>query len=164
MAEINIHEILEHSRTLLQAETGDAVQFHRDYDPSLPELQGDRSQLIQAILNIVGNAVQATDNQAGERRIVLRTRVQRQFTIGTQRYRLVCRIDVIDNGPGIAEEVRDSLFIPMVSGRPDGSGLGLAISQSIINQHKGLIEYRSEPGRTEFMIYLPLDRTDAEKR
>ncbi|MEE4661206.1 MAG: nitrogen regulation protein NR(II) [Halieaceae bacterium] len=157
LSEINIHEVLEHIRTLEQAETVGEVRFVRDYDPSLPSLRGDRSQLIQAVLNIVRNAIQATADIEGERVITLRTRAQRQFTIGTRRYRLVIRVDVVDNGPGIAPELRDSLFIPMVSGRPDGSGLGLSISQSIINRHGGLIECRSEPGKTEFNLYLPLD-------
>ncbi len=161
MSSLNIHEVLEHIRTLVEAEHGDGISIERDYDPSLPLLDGDRSQLIQAILNIVRNAVQATAETNRKRIITLRTRVQRQFTIGTERHRLVCRIDVVDNGPGIAPELRDSLFIPMVSGRPDGSGLGLAISQAIVNRHKGLIEYESEPGRTEFNLYLPLDNNHA---
>ena len=139
---------------------GKAVSFERDYDPSLPEMMGDRSQLIQAILNVVRNAVQATASLESGRRVLLRSRVQRQFTIGVQRHRLVCRIDVVDNGPGIEEELRDSLFVPMVSGRPEGSGLGLAISQSIITGHQGLIEFRSEPGCTEFSIYLPMDTSE----
>ena len=158
---LNIHEVLEHIRALMEAEYGDDVSFQRDYDPSLPDLQGDRSQLIQAILNIVRNAVQATEGISRRRIVTLRTRVQRQFTIGTRRFRLVCRIDIVDNGPGIAPELRDSLFIPMVSGRPEGSGLGLSISQAIVNRHRGLIECHSEPGCTEFNLYLPLDNDHA---
>ena len=162
--QLNVHEILEHIRALLQAEVGDSVTFIRDYDPSLPDLLGDRSQLIQAVLNIVRNAMQATDENEGERIITLRSRVQRQFTIGSRHYRLVCRIDIIDNGPGIAPELLDSIFIPMVSGRANGSGLGLAISQSILNHHKGLIECRSEPGCTEFTLYIPLEAEHAQNR
>jgi two-component system nitrogen regulation sensor histidine kinase GlnL len=162
LVSLNIHEILEHICSLLQAEVGDRTVFQRDYDPSLPDLRGDRSQLIQATLNIVRNAVQATDLLAGERTIVLRTRVQRQFTIGTHCHRLVCRLDIVDNGPGIDEDIRHYLFTPMVSGRPDGTGLGLAISQSIISRHQGLIKFQSEPGHTEFTIYLPLDTEHAK--
>ena len=158
---LNIHEVLEHVRTLQEAEQGRKLTFVRDYDPSLPLLQGDRNQLIQAILNIVGNAAQATAENEGDSIITLRTRAQRQFTIGTRRHRLVCRIDIADNGPGIAPELRDSLFIPMVSGRPEGSGLGLSISQAIVNRHKGLIECESTPGHTEFNLYLPLDTDHA---
>jgi two-component system nitrogen regulation sensor histidine kinase GlnL len=163
LASLNVHEVLEHIRMLLQAEAGEDVAFERDYDPSLPQMLGDRSQLIQAILNIVRNAVQATRQNEGDRIITLRTRAQRQFTIGPRRHRLVARIDIADNGPGIDAEIRDSIFFPMVSGRPEGSGLGLAISQAIISRHKGLIECQSEPGNTEFSIYLPLESDHAQK-
>lgn len=158
---INIHEILEHVRMLMQAETKSDVTFIRDYDPSVPDLLGDRSQLIQAILNIVSNAVRATSDYANKRVVTLRSRVQRQFTIGALRHRLVCRIEISDNGCGIPAEMQDSIFIPMVSGRPEGTGLGLAISQSIINQHKGLIECQSKPGHTVFTLYIPLEDTHA---
>jgi two-component system nitrogen regulation sensor histidine kinase GlnL len=161
LTRLNIHEILEHVRMLLQAEAESDVTFIRDYDPSVPDLLGDRSQLIQAILNIVSNGVRATRDNADSRIITLRSRVQRQFTIGAQRHRLVCRIDISDNGSGIPPELQDSIFIPMVSGRPEGSGLGLAISQSIINQHKGLIECQSKPGDTVFTLFIPLEDTHA---
>jgi two-component system nitrogen regulation sensor histidine kinase GlnL len=163
VASLNVHEVLEHIRMLMQAETGDSVIFERDYDPSLPEMLGDRSQLIQAILNIARNAVQATRQNQGDRIIMLRTRIQRQFTIGPRRHRLVARIDIVDNGPGIDPEIRDSMFFPMVSGHPEGSGLGLPISQAIISRHRGLIECQSEPGKTEFSIYLPLESDHAQK-
>ncbi len=160
-APLNIHEVLEHVRTLTQAESGDDVEFERDYDPSLPDISGDRAQLIQAVLNIVRNAMQAVSTNEGSRSITLRTRIQRQFTIGAKRHRLVCRIDIADNGPGIPEELVDSIFVPMISGRADGTGLGLAISQSIINQHGGLIECQSQPGHTCFTLYIPLENHNA---
>ena len=159
---LNIHEVLEHVSTLLQAEVGDSVSLLRDYDPSVPDIQGDRTQLIQAVLNIVRNAMQATQANSNERIISVRSRVQRQFTIGVHHYKLVCRVDIIDNGPGVPEHLRDTIFIPMVSGSAEGTGLGLAISQSIINQHKGLIECRSKPGRTRFTLYIPLEEDDAK--
>jgi two-component system nitrogen regulation sensor histidine kinase GlnL len=160
--QLNIHEILEHVRTLLTAEAGSELRFVRDYDPSLPDLRGDRSQLIQAIINIARNAMQATEDNAGDRVISLRSRVQRQFTIGARRYRLVCRVDIGDNGSGVPPELLYSIFIPMVSGRPQGTGLGLAISQSIINQHHGLIECTSEPGCTQFTLYIPLEEDNEQ--
>jgi two-component system nitrogen regulation sensor histidine kinase GlnL len=160
-AQINVHEIIEHVRTLLTAEAGSKVKFVRDYDPSLPDLRGDRSQLIQAVINIARNAMQATQDNEDERIITLRTRVQRQFTIGAHRYRLVCRVDIGDNGSGIPPDMLYSIFIPMVSGRADGTGLGLAISQSIINQHRGLIECNSEPGCTVFTLFIPLEENNA---
>ncbi|MEP1469935.1 MAG: nitrogen regulation protein NR(II) [Halieaceae bacterium] len=158
---VNVHEVLEHVRNLLSAESGPVLTFDRDYDPSLPEVPGDKTQLIQAVLNITGNAVQAATDIA-DCHITLRTRSQRQFTIGTKRHRLVCRIDIIDNGPGIPEDLQHSIFVPMVTGRADGTGLGLSISQSIINRHGGLVECASEPGETRFSIYLPMETNHAE--
>ena len=150
---INIHQIMERVRQLVSAEVSTQLQLVRDYDPSIPELVADPDQLIQAVLNIVRNAAQAVGEQ-GE--IVLRTRTLRQYTLGQQRHKLVIKVDVIDNGPGIAPDMMESMFYPMVTGRPDGTGLGLSIAQAIINQHGGLIECASEPGNTCFTLLLPL--------
>ncbi len=155
----NIHEVTERVAALVAAETRGAVDIVRDYDPSIPEIQGDQEQLIQAVLNVVRNAMQALESagQLGNGgSITLRTRVLNHFTIGKARHRVVCRLDIIDNGPGIAEEISDRIFYPMISGRAEGSGLGLPIAQSAINLHQGLIEYVSEPGNTQFAIYLPV--------
>lgn len=155
--QLNIHEILEHVRNLIIAESDNEATIKRDYDPSLPELPGDRAQLIQAVLNIVRNALQAAQSpQSCE--ITLRSRSQRQFTVGTRRHRLVCRIDVIDNGPGIHEDMLHAIFAPMVTGRADGTGLGLSIAQSIIHRHGGLLECESNPGQTRFTFYLPTEQ------
>lgn len=151
---INIHQVMEHVRQLVQAESPDTLFFKLDYDPSLPELEADPDLLIQAILNITRNAAAALNNE-GE--ITFRTRPQRHFTIGHKHHRLVMQVDIIDNGPGIPEELVDQIFYPMVTGRADGTGLGLSIAQSLINQHKGLIECDSAPGKTVFTIYLPLE-------
>ena len=156
---LNVHECLEHVRQLVLAERPDRVSIERDYDPSLPEVPADRDQLIQVLLNLVRNAMQALiENDTPEPRILLRTRVLRQFTIGAQRHRLVARIDVEDNGPGMSEELRETLFYPMVSGRANGSGLGLSIAQSIISQHQGLIECESAAGKTVFTLLLPMEQ------
>jgi two-component system nitrogen regulation sensor histidine kinase GlnL len=157
---LNIHEILERVKALVIAETRGKIQIERDYDPSIPELEGDREQLIQAVLNIVRNAMQALEGGGTDKppTITLKTRTMRQLTIGTIMHRLVCRVDIIDTGPGIDEDIRNKIFLPMVSGRADGTGLGLAISQSIINHHKGLIECTSEPGHTVFTLYIPLEQ------
>ncbi|MGC8731064.1 MAG: nitrogen regulation protein NR(II) [Halothiobacillaceae bacterium] len=153
---LNLHEPLEHVRRLVSMEMQDGrVRLITDYDPSIPELYADPDLLIQAVLNIVRNAMQALAGQA-DARIVIRTRVLRQFTLGHTRHRLVARIDIEDNGPGIPPSLLDTLFLPMVSGRPGGTGLGLAISQSLIAQHGGLIEFASHPGRTLFSILLPI--------
>lgn len=151
---VNLHTILEHVRLLVLAETSGELSIERDYDPSLPELQGDAEQLIQAVLNIVRNAAQALE---GRGTIILRTRVDRGLTIGQRRYRLVLRTEIEDNGPGISPELLEHVFYPMVTARAEGSGLGLAIAQDIATQHHGLIECNSRPGRTVFTMYLPLE-------
>jgi two-component system nitrogen regulation sensor histidine kinase GlnL len=155
---VNIHEVLERVLVLLSVEAGGRVEFSRDYDPSMPELRGDRDQLLQAVLNVVRNAMQVLlDHPASSPCIRLRTRVQRYSTIGKRTHKLVCRLEVIDNGVGIPSEILSTIFYPMISGRANGTGLGLAISQTIIAQHQGLIECESQPGHTRFCIYLPLD-------
>lgn len=152
--QLNIHEVVERVRQVVSAELAEEVTIRRDYDPSIPELYADADQLIQAIMNLVRNAAQAVDAH-GE--ITLRTRTLRRYTIGHTLHKLVARIDVIDNGPGIAAEMRESLFLPMVTGRADGTGLGLPIAQSLINQNDGLIEWESRPGHTVFTVLLPIE-------
>lgn len=160
LAMTNIHEVLEHVASLIEAECQGSLILVRDYDPSIPEVLMDHEQMIQAVLNIMRNAMQALAGQTelGLGRLSLRTRTLRQFTIGHIRHRLVARIEIIDNGPGIPAELQNTLFYPMVSGRPDGTGLGLAITQNIISQHQGLIECESHPGHTSFSIFLPLEQ------
>lgn len=154
---INVHEVVERVRALMQAET-DTIALVRDYDPSLPAIMGDAGQLIQAVLNVTRNAVQALKENATESpTVTLRTRARRQFTLGAERHRLVCEVCVIDNGPGVPETLAESLFYPMISGRAEGSGLGLSIAQSILHQHQGLIECESRPGHTEFRLLIPLE-------
>ncbi len=151
-AQVNIHELLERVRRLIHAEYA-GVRVRRDYDTSLPDITGDREQLIQAVLNIARNAAQAMNGQ-GE--IVFRTRAERQATLAKKRYRLALELQVVDNGPGIREDIRDKIFYPLVSGREGGSGLGLTLAQSFIQQHQGSIDAESRPGRTCFTIRLPL--------
>lgn len=153
----NLHEVLEHVRQVVEIEAGASVVIHRDYDPSLPEIEADRDQLIQAFLNVVRNAVQAVSARGGN--VTLRTRAQRKFTIGPVMHRLVIRVDIIDDGPGVDAELADSIFFPMVSGRAEGSGLGLPIAQSLVNRQGGLIDFTSVPGNTVFTIWLPIRKT-----
>lgn len=160
----NIHEVLEHIMVVIKAETGNDLSIQRDYDPSIPDVPGDKELLIQATLNIARNSVQALqeDNQANEKPvkshcITFKTRIQRRFTIGRVQHSLVARISIIDNGPGIPPELIKDIFFPMITGRAEGTGLGLAIAQNLISQHHGTIECRSKPGLTEFSIYLPLE-------
>lgn len=150
---VNIHEVLEHVRNLVRAEVPEGLRVHRDYDPSIPEMQADADQLVQVVLNIVRNAVQALDGQGN---ITLRTRVMRQYTIGQHKHRLVLSIEVIDDGPGIPADIMERVFYPLVTGRAEGTGLGLSIAQSLTQQHSGIVECNSRPGRTVFAILLPL--------
>ena len=146
---VSVHEVLERVRSLVEAEFG--LDIERDYDPSLPELLGDREQLIQALLNIARNAA-----QAGAKNILFRTRAVRQLTVLRQRYRLALELQVVDDGPGVPEEIRDRIFNPLVSGREGGTGLGLSLAQTFVQYHHGVIEFESRPGRTTFRILLPL--------
>lgn len=155
--EHNILEILEHIVRLLNAETDHRINFIKDYDPSIPNIYADRDQLIQALLNIVRNAWEAL-GESGD--ITLRTRALRRFTIGTVTHRLVLALEIIDNGPGIPKNIIEKIFYPMVTGRSEGTGLGLPIAQSLINQHDGLIECDSEPGRTRFTVFIPITAGD----
>jgi len=159
---LNIHEVLEHIRKLINAETHSSLQIITDYDPSLPDIEGDRQQLIQAFLNIARNAMQAM-HSSQQPKLTLRTRIQRKVTIGNMTHKLILRVDIQDNGSGIPPDIVDSIFFPMVTGRSDGTGLGLSISQTIISQHNGLIKFESAPGNTTFTIYLPLENTAHER-
>jgi len=150
---VNIHEILERVRSLLTAEFPGTLKVRRDYDTSLPELIGDREQLIQSILNIARNAAQAMQ---GHGEIRLRTRVLRQVTLAKKRYKLALEVQVVDNGPGIPDDIRERMFYPLVSGREGGSGLGLTIAQNFVQHHHGTIECSSRPGQTCFTLRLPL--------
>jgi two-component system nitrogen regulation sensor histidine kinase GlnL len=155
-AALNIHEVLERVRSLILAEFPQGITIRRNYDSSLPALTGDFEQLIQAFLNVARNAAQALQ---GKGDIVFRTRIARQVTLARRRHRLALKISVIDNGPGVPEAIREHVFYPLVSGRDDGTGLGLTLAQAVVLQHQGIIECESAPGRTCFIILLPvLDR------
>ncbi|WP_461535776.1 nitrogen regulation protein NR(II) [Spongorhabdus nitratireducens] len=160
---VNIHAVLEHVRQLVLAETKGKLQILQDYDPSVPEVSGDNEQLIQVVLNVVRNACQAISGSMplNQGKVTLRTRIRRQFTIESRIHRLICQLDICDNGPGIPEDMQESIFYPMISGRAEGSGLGLSIAQSIMGQHQGLIECSSEPGNTTFTLYLPFEQISA---
>ncbi len=158
VSELNIHEVCERVRMIILAEFPRGLTIERDYDASVPDFRGDREQLIQALLNIVRNATQALEARiaAGDAVITLRTRVARQVTIARARHRLALDLHVIDNGPGVPNDIKDRIFFPLVSGREGGSGLGLTLAQTFIQQHDGIIEVDSRPGRTDFRILIPL--------
>jgi two-component system nitrogen regulation sensor histidine kinase GlnL len=151
---LNVHEACEHVVKLIRAEAPAAVQVDRDYDPSLPDALFDQHQIVQALLNVVRNAMQAV----GERgRIVVRTRVRSGMSIGKARHRLVAAIEVEDNGPGVPPDLIKTLFLPLVTGRTNGTGLGLAVAQDLVTRHEGIIEFTSQPGRTVFSLLLPIE-------
>jgi two-component system nitrogen regulation sensor histidine kinase GlnL len=158
VGDVNIHEVCERVRALILAEFPRGLKVVRDYDISIPEFRGDREQLIQAVLNIAHNAAQALQERLaqGDAQITLKTRVLRQVTFGKQRYRLALELHVMDNGPGVPDSIKDRIFFPLISGREGGSGLGLTLAQTFVQQHHGLIECESEPGRTVFKILIPL--------
>jgi len=153
ISEINVHEALSRVQHLVAAEMPDGITLVSDYDPSLPLIHWNLDQLIQTLLNLVRNAAQALGDHGN---ITLRTRSFRHFNIGEVQHRLVIRIEVIDDGPGVPAELAGSLFLPMVTGRAEGSGLGLSIAQTLVQRHGGLIECTSEPGNTNFSIFLPI--------
>ena len=158
VGDVNIHEVCERVRLLILAEFPRGLRFIRDYDTSIPDFRGDREQLIQAVLNIAHNAAQALAERvtAGDAQITFRTRIARQVTFGKQRYRLALELHVIDNGPGVPDSIKDRIFYPLISGREGGSGLGLTLAQTFVQQHHGLIECDSVPGRTDFKLLIPL--------
>jgi two-component system nitrogen regulation sensor histidine kinase GlnL len=160
IASINIHEVLERVRSLIEADAAsENISIVSDYDPSIPNVDADSDRLIQATLNIARNALQWLDDSSGKKtgRIILRTRICRNATIGAQFHRLAVKLEVEDNGPGIPAHMLGTIFYPMISGRADGSGLGLPITHGIINQHHGMIECSSKPGQTVFSVLLPFD-------
>ena len=156
----NIHRILEQVARLCALEFSDQLKFVRDYDPSIPDFDMDRDLLQQAVFNIVRNAAQALE---GRGTITLKTRTCSQITIAGKRHRMAVAVSIIDDGPGIDEKLKDTLFYPMVTGRTEGSGLGLSIAQNAVAQHQGRIDLESWPGHTAFTLVLPLITAKEEK-
>ena len=166
VADVNIHEVCERVRSLIVAEfqagprgtSRPGLRVVRDYDTSIPDFRGDKEQLIQVVLNIAHNAAQVLSERMvqGDALITLKTRIARQVTFGKRRYKLALELHIVDNGPGIPDDIKDRIFYPLVSGREGGSGLGLTLAQTFVQQHDGLIECESQPGRTEFKILIPL--------
>ena len=152
MRALNPHEVTERARALIVAEAGADLALERDYDPSLPEIHGDADSLLQVLLNLMRNAM-----QAGAKTITVRTRAEHGAVVGGQMLKRALRIDVIDDGGGVPDEIRESLFMPLVSGSADGAGLGLALAQEIARAHGGQLTFRSQPGHTIFSLTLPAD-------
>lgn len=156
---VNVHEVLEKVLQIVSSDERGKWDLVRDYDPSMPEVLGDFDQLTQAMLNIIQNANEAMQSEISPQ-LVIRTGIEHQFTIGRKRHTMVARIQIEDNGIGIPAEIQDQIFFPLVTGKSTGTGLGLAITHTIIGMHHGLIVCSSEPGFTQFAIYLPLATDD----
>jgi len=150
-APLNIHAVLERVLRLAENEAGWAVRLVRDYDPSLPEPLGDEDRLVQAVWNLVRNAI-----EAGAATVTLRTRAEHGVRIGDDQHGLALRLEIVDDGRGVPEELAERLFLPLVSGRAEGSGLGLALAQQVAREHRGSLAYRSRTGHTVFSLLLPL--------
>jgi two-component system, NtrC family, nitrogen regulation sensor histidine kinase GlnL len=155
LEEFNVHEVCEHVFHLVRSEAPPGVVIDRDYDPSLPSGQFDRNQIIQALLNVARNALQAVSPVGGH--VTLRTRALSNINIGTVRHRLVANLQVEDNGHGVPLELHRSVFYPLVTTRPSGTGLGLAVAQDLITRHRGIVEFESVPGHTVFSLLLPIE-------
>jgi two-component system nitrogen regulation sensor histidine kinase GlnL len=150
-APLNIHEVLERVLHLVESEAGWTVKLVRDYDPSLPDVDGDADRLTQATLNLVRNAM-----QAGAATVQLRSRAEHGVRIAEVLHPMVLRLEIVDDGRGVPEDLTDRLFLPLVSGRAEGSGLGLALAQQVAREHQGSLTYRSRAGHTVFTMLLPL--------
>jgi two-component system nitrogen regulation sensor histidine kinase GlnL len=157
--DVNVHELLERVIALIATERHEAVRLFRDYDPSLPPVSADPDQLLQALLNIARNALQSIGPDG---HVLFRTRALTNFPIGATRHKLVLSIEIEDDGPGVPADLAESIFYPLVTGRADGTGLGLPISQDLVSRHGGLIEYQSRPGKTVFMVRLPVGAQASE--
>lgn len=158
----NIHRVLEKIRILTKLDASHNIEIIRDYDPSIPDIWVDQDMLQQAVLNIVRNSIQALEDNGPNGVIQIISRIKRRLTIHGIKYPLVAQIKIIDNGPGIPEDIRDTLFYPMVTGKSHGTGLGLSIAQTLVDHHRGKIEVESWPGHTAFKIYLPIDKKESE--
>jgi two-component system, NtrC family, nitrogen regulation sensor histidine kinase GlnL len=154
-SDMNIHEVIEYVVSVVRAENSHPLNFKKNYDPSIPYINADREQIIQAILNLIRNAVEAIDEDGT---ITLRTRIQRQVTIQHKLNRHIIELDIIDDGPGVPAEIESgALFYPLVTGRAEGTGLGLSIAQQLIQSHGGLINYERKDSNTYFSILLPME-------
>ncbi|OWT80068.1 MULTISPECIES: nitrogen regulation protein NR(II) [unclassified Achromobacter] len=159
---VNIHEVCERVSALIQAEFREGVTILRDYDASMPDVPGDAARLMQAVLNVARNAaqelaIQAPGPDVPAPQITLRTRVARRVMLAHRQHRMALVLSIIDNGPGVPEQIRDRIFHPLVTARPGGTGLGLSLAQDFVQQHGGIIEFESRPRHTEFRLVLPME-------
>ena len=151
---VNIHEVLEHVAHLVTVKSEQQLIINRFYDPALPEIKVDKEQIIQAVLNVVGNGIEAQEGSP-ETKIGFVTQFERFVTLNRQMHRQVLKIKIWDDGPGVDSKMKDIIFDPLITGRPEGTGLGLSITQEIVQRHKGVVQLEEYHGKTCFSIYLP---------
>ena len=158
---VNIHEVLEHVVDLMDIESETKIDVIREYDPALPEIEVDREQLVQAVLNVVINAVQAQVENGEMARIGLVTEFERIVTINQKVHKRVLKVLVWDDGPGVPEEMQEIIFDPLITGRAIGSGLGLSITQEIIQRHQGLLQLENmmEKRASPFIYLISINLT-----
>ena len=156
-ADTNIHEVTEYVISIVNAENSRNLNVLKDYDPSIPNTYIDREQIIQSVLNLLRNAVQATNEK---QQITIKTRVERKVTIQNKLNNLAIRLDIIDDGPGIPSEIESGAFFPMVTGNAEGTGLGLSIAQQLVQSQSGTITYERKNNNTYFSVFLPIEESN----
>lgn len=163
--DINIHEILQRARTVIQSAAAENVIFAEHYDPSLPNIIGDADSLMQAVLNLIKNAVEALGDTGGNIHLetLYRTGARRRLEGDDKTSRLPIEVRIIDDGPGIPDKLRERIFQPFITNKPSGQGLGLSIVSKVASAHGGLVEVHSKPGETIFSILLPLNSEHADE-
>lgn len=161
---VNIHDVLDRARRSALLGFGAHMRIVEEYDPSLPMALGDPDQLLQVVQNLLKNASEAAEKSGGK--IRLHTYYEHSFRLRRSDgsgLPLPLQIEVIDDGPGLPNDIAGDVFDPFISGRENGTGLGLALAAKIISDHGGWITVNSVPGRCVFRISLPLAPRDAKE-
>lgn len=155
---VNPHLVIEQALELVLLQTNSKIEVVKNYDPSLPDITISQNQIQQALLNLIKNAVEAillSEQNKSNGKLILKTRMTHQHTIGQSQFRQVLRIDIEDNGAGIPDDLVSDIFFPTISGK-QSSGLGLSIAQSLVQRHQGIIELERREHSTCFSVYLPM--------
>lgn len=158
---VNIHAVLDRVRALIANSAGGGLTLKESYDPSLPPVWGDEDQLIQIFLNLAKNAAEAAHSRGDDRgevciQTAYRHGVRLRSPNGRDPRGAPLEVRVQDNGPGVPADLREYLFDPFVTTKPQGTGLGLTLVAKLVADHDGMIDFNSEPGRTVFRVRLPV--------